>query len=386
MSEIGADLPAVPAGDQPRAATPAARERRRELARQIDDAQYRYYVLDAPTIADAEFDALMRELEALEDEYPGAAHARLADPAGRRRPTPRCSPRSSTPSGCSAWTTRSPPRSWPPGRSASSGTSAPVPSYLCELKIDGLAVDLDLREGPAGPRRHPRRRPHRRGRHAQRPHHRRRPGRGCDDGGTTCPSCSRSAARSSSRSQASRSSTRRWSSAGKAPFANPRNAAAGSLRQKDPRVTATRPLRLVVPRHRRARGLRRSSRQSQAYELLRGWGLPVSDRVPGRAHRSTRSRTTSRTTASTGTTSSTRSTGWWSRSTRSRCSAGSARPRARRAGRSPTSTRRRRSTTKLLDIKVNVGRTGRVTPFARAGAGRVAGSTVGLATLHNATR
>ena len=65
---------------------------------------------------------------------------------------------------------------------------------------------------------------------------------------------------------------------GKPPFANPRNAAAGSLRQKDPRVTASRPLRLVV----HGLGARRGfelERQSQAYDRLRALGLPVSDRV-----------------------------------------------------------------------------------------------------------
>ena len=63
--------------------------------------------------------------------------------------------------------------------------------------------------------------------------------------------------------------------AGKAPFANPRNAAAGSLRQKDPRVTATRPLRMLV----HGIGARRGfdiERQSQAYDLLGAWGMPVS--------------------------------------------------------------------------------------------------------------
>ena len=66
--------------------------------------------------------------------------------------------------------------------------------------------------------------------------------------------------------------------AGKAPFANPRNAAAGSLRQKDPKVTASRPLRMLV----HGLGARRGfdvERQSEAYAALRAWGLPTSDEV-----------------------------------------------------------------------------------------------------------
>src|SRR5690606_25489170 len=64
--------------------------------------------------------------------------------------------------------------------------------------------------------------------------------------------------------------------AGKAPFANPRNSAAGSLRQKDPRVSARRPLRFV------SHGLGRCDgwtpeRLSEAYDALRAWGIPVSE-------------------------------------------------------------------------------------------------------------
>src|SRR4029450_12894899 len=65
--------------------------------------------------------------------------------------------------------------------------------------------------------------------------------------------------------------------AGKAPFANPRNAAAGSLRQKDPRVTASRRLRMLVHGVGAREGFTLTT-QSGAYERLRAWGLPVSDR------------------------------------------------------------------------------------------------------------
>src|SRR6478609_313505 len=54
----------------PKGAPEEVRERAAELARELDDHQYRYYVLDAPTLSDGEYDALLRELEALEEQYP----------------------------------------------------------------------------------------------------------------------------------------------------------------------------------------------------------------------------------------------------------------------------------------------------------------------------
>src|SRR5699024_3728776 len=66
--------------------------------------------------------------------------------------------------------------------------------------------------------------------------------------------------------------------AGKPVFANPRNAAAGSLRQKDPRVTATRALDMVCHGIGERSEFEPSS-QSAAYDALRAWGLPTSDRT-----------------------------------------------------------------------------------------------------------
>ena len=63
--------------------------------------------------------------------------------------------------------------------------------------------------------------------------------------------------------------------AGKPPYANPRNTAAGSLRQKDPRVTATRPLRLICHGFGKRDGFE-PPRQSDAYRAMQAWGLPVS--------------------------------------------------------------------------------------------------------------
>jgi DNA ligase (NAD+) len=45
-------------------------QRHATLARELDDHAYRYYVLDAPVVSDAEYDTLMRELTAIETDYP----------------------------------------------------------------------------------------------------------------------------------------------------------------------------------------------------------------------------------------------------------------------------------------------------------------------------
>ena len=272
-------------------------------------------------------------------------------------------------------------RARPPGRTRVERDAGTVPGYLCELKVDGLAVNLRLRGRPAGPRRHPRRRPHRRGRHAQRPHDRQRP-RPADR--RRRPARARGARRGVLPGRAVRGAQR----------------VAGRGRQGAVRQPAQHRRRLAAAEgpagHRQPRRC--------------GWSCTASARVEGgppvdRAVRLVRAccaaggcrpppgprscptspacRSSSTTTASTATTSSTRSTASWSRSTTSRCSAGSARPAARRAGRSRSSTRRRRSTPSCSTSQVNVGRTGRVTPFGVMEPVKVAGSTVETATLHN---
>ena len=261
-------------------------------------------------------------------------------------------------------------------------------SYLCELKIDGLAINLLYEDGrlvraaTRGDGRTGEDVTHNVRTIAEvprtlRPHRRASPATACRPG-------SRCAARSSSRSRRSSELNASLVEAGKAPFANPRNAAAGSLRQKDPRVTATRPLHLLV----HGFGVREGLRDRPAVRGLRAdEGLGPADQ-----HRATAScrtwpacRTTSSSTASSGTPSSTRSTASWSRSTRSplqrRLGSTSRAPRWAIAFKYPPE----EVNTKLLDIQVNVGRTGRVTPFAvmEPVRGRP-GRRSSMATLHNA--
>ena len=86
----------------------------------------------------------------------------------------------------------------------------------------------------------------------------------------------------------------------------------------------------------------------------------------------------------TGRPSRTTSMAWWSRSMTWPCRAGWVRPRARRAGPSRSKYPPEVVRTRLLDIRVNVGRTGRVTPYAVMAPVKVSGTTVEMATLHNA--
>ena len=168
---------------------------------------------------------------------------------------------------------------------------------------------------------------------------------------------------------------------GKAPFANPRNAAAGSLRQKDPAETAKRPLSMYVHGIGAAEGLEISA-QSEAYDLMATWGLPVSpysrvlssidqvvayiDEYGDKRHSLDHGidgivvKVDDRATQ--------RQLGHTSRT-----------PRWSVAYKYPPE----EVHTKLLDIRVGVGRTGRVTPYGVMEPALVAGSTVEMATLHN---
>ncbi|HEX8627522.1 MAG TPA: NAD-dependent DNA ligase LigA [Catenuloplanes sp.] len=364
------------AGAEP---TPEAKERHAALADEVRGHQYRYYVLDAPTIADAEFDRLLGDLSALEEQYPALR-----------------TPDSPTQNVGGTFSTQFTPvehaermmsldnvfadeelAAWAERVERDAGGPAP---FICELKVDGLAINLTYERGRlvrAATRGDGRTgedvTPNVRTIRAV-------PERlGGDDpppelveirGEVYFPVAAFADLNASLVEQ------------GKAPFANPRNAAAGSLRQKDPRISAARPLRMVVHGIGARRGFDPAA-QSEAYARLARWGLPVSDRwkvVDDLAgvrdfiayyaeHRHDVEHEIDGVVVKVDPVALQGRLGSTSRA-----------PRWAIAYKYPP----QEVTTKLLDIDVNVGRTGRVTPFAVLEPVRVAGSTVALATLHNA--
>jgi DNA ligase (NAD+) len=167
--------------------------------------------------------------------------------------------------------------------------------------------------------------------------------------------------------------------AGKPPFANPRNSASGSLRQKDPSVSASRPLRMLVHGFGELKGL---EAQSKAYELMASWGLPTSEKhrvvedakaaykfiLELESKRHDLEHEIDGAVIKVDSLSRQQELGMTSRA-----------PRWAIAYKYPPE----QVNTKLLDIKVSIGRTGRATPFAVLAPVLVAGSEVEFATLHN---
>ena len=363
------------AGAEP---TAEASARHAELADELRQHQYRYYVLDSPTISDAEFDRMLRELEALEEQFPalrtpdsptqnvGGTFSTLFTPvehAERMMSLDNVFDSDEL----TAWADRT-----------ERDAGGPVP-FICELKVDGLAINLTYEKGRLV----------------------RAATRGDGRTGEDVTSNVRTIREIPDRladadppelvevrgeiyfpGSAFADLNASLVEQGKAPFANPRNAAAGSLRQKDPRITASRGLRMVVHGVGARRGFAPAA-QSQAYAQLKSWGLPTSERwrvVDGMAgvreyidyyaeHRHDVEHEIDGVVVKVD-----------SVAIQGRLGSTSRAPRWAIAFKYPPE----EVTTKLLDIDVNVGRTGRVTPFAVLEPVRVAGSTVALATLHNA--
>lgn len=355
-----------------------ARDQHAQLAEQIEEHRFRYYVKDQPVVSDAEFDKLLRTLEALEEEHP---ELRTPD-----SPTQKVSGSYETEftavehrermlsldnafddAELAAWADR-----------VAKDVGSPGYHFLCELKVDGLAVNLTYEHGRLT----------------------RAATRGDGRTGEDITPNVRTIADIPQRLKGERvpalveirgevffpmekfeELNARLVEAGDKPFANPRNAAAGSLRQKDPRVTATRPLHMVVHGIGAREGFDIDC-LSHAYDLLREWGLPTAkhnkvvddiegvrdfiayfgenrhsveheidgvvvklDEIPLQGRLGSTSRA----------------------------------PRWAIAWKyAPEEVN-----TKLINIRVGVGRTGRVTPYAQVEPVTVAGSEVEFATLHN---
>ena len=363
-------------------APPEARERWQQLAEEVREHQFRYYVRDAPIISDGAFDQLLGELNALEEQY---SELRTPD-----------SPTQLVGGGFATdFTavdhlermlsldnvfTEDELRGWLARVESEAGSNL---HYLCEVKIDGVALNLVYENGKLV-------------RAATRGDGRTGeevtlnaltiddiPERitGTDD--FPAPSVLEVRGEVFFRLEDFQALNASLVAEGKAPFANPRNSAAGSLRQKNPAVTAKRRLGMICHGFGRLEGFEPAT-QSQAYTALAAWGLPVSPhtvRVQGADAVVERMK-------------------YWGEhrhdveheidglvvkvdemSLQRRLGATSRAPRWAIAYKYPPE----EVTTKLLDIRVSVGRTGRVTPFAYMEPVTVAGSTVSLATLHNAS-
>jgi len=354
------------------------RHRITQLSEEIRDHQFKYYVLDKPTITDGEFDSLLKELHKLEAKHPEfklpdsptdqvgggfATHFQQHDHIERMMSLDNVFDSDEL----ASWFDRI--------------AKAEVKNtWLCEVKVDGLAINLLYEKGKLV-------RALTRGNGttgedvtlniktiAAIPHELK---------GKSIPEVLEVRGEVFFPIAAFNEFNDQQEELGKERFANPRNAAAGSLRQKDPRVTASRPLSMVVHGI-GAKGDTKFDSQSGAYELLKGWGLPTSSRykvVKSRAeveefityygeHRHDVEHEIDGIVIKVNELAIQEKLGFTSRA-----------PKWAIAFKYPPE----EVTTKLLDIKVSVGRTGRVTPFALMEPVKVAGSTVTNATLHNAS-
>ena len=385
-------------GTEPEAAPADARRRHADLSLDITEADHRYYVLDSPTISDIEYDTKMRELRALEEQYPDlrtpdsptqTVHGTVSTLFTPVEHLERLLSLDNvfTDEDLGGWA----------DRVTRLGGTGP---YLCELKIDGLAIDLIYSGGAlvkAATRGD--------GRTGEdvTPNIRTIPSIPARLAGSGHPAVLEVRGEVFMPVEAFAKLNESLLDAGKPAFANPRNSAAGSLRQKDPRITASRALDAIIHGIGRVEGSDGEAgisgeaagpgdeghlegapdTQSGWYERLRGWGLPVSNLykvVPDMTgvreyiahyaeHRHDPPYEIDGVVVKVDQIAQQRQLGSTSRA-----------PRWAIAYKyAPEEV-----TTRLLDIRVNVGRTGRVTPFAVMEPVKVSGSTVDRATLHNA--
>jgi DNA ligase (NAD+) len=363
----------------------AAQRRWAELVARIEEDRRAYFEADAPVSSDAEYDARMRELQALEAEHPalvtpesptqsvgGAATAGFATVEHIERML----------SLDNAFSTEE-LAVWADKVHRDLGTDRP--GLLCEVKIDGLAISLVYEKGRLV----------------------RGVTRGDGRAGEDVTANVRTIASIPQRLAGDPAEhpdlmevrgevfmttadfavlNEKLVAAGMDPYANPRNTAAGSLRQKDPAVTASRNLRMyahgVGALQWQAGEHAELERQSDAYTLFEQWGVPVSPhnrKVPGldgalemiehfREHRHDIEHELDGIVLKVDALEQQRKLGSTSRA-----------PRWAIAFKYPPE----EVNTRLLAIQIGVGRTGRATPYAVMEPVKVAGSTVRQATLHN---
>ncbi len=364
----------------PEPATGDVRKRWQQLADEVREHQFRYYVRDSPIVTDGEFDTLLNALIAMEGEHPDlrtpdsptqlvgggfATDFTAVDHLERMLSLDNVFDEESM-------------RAWAKRVEADAGTEL---HYLCEVKIDGVALNLVYEKGKLV--RGATRGDGRTGEDVT------LNARSIDDiphelSGTDefpVPELLEVRGEVYFRLEDFEILNAAIVAEGKPPYANPRNTAAGSLRQKNPAVTAKRKLGMICHGLGRAEGFAPTSLY-EAYTALAAWGLPVSAhtiRVQGvdaaidrvaywGEHRHDIEHEIDGLVVKVDETSLQRRLGTTSRA-----------PRWAIAYKYPPE----EATTKLLDIKVGVGRTGRVTPFAFMEPVTVAGSTVSQATLHN---
>ncbi|GHJ49936.1 DNA ligase [Catellatospora sp. TT07R-123] len=357
--------------------TDQVKTRYAELVAQINDAQHRYYVDDAPTLSDAAYDKLMHELEALEAEHPElvsqdsptqrvGAGQWLGFPSVDHAERMLSLDNAFNDEQLAAWATR-----------AERDAGVPV-RYLCELKIDGLAVNLTYEKGRLT--RGATRGDGRTGEDVT-ANVRRIKGIPHQLAGDNPPDLVEVRGEIYFPAEAFKALNEAQVEAGDRTYVNPRNAAAGSLRQKDASVTGRRALKLIVHGIGARTGFEPTA-QSDAYEQLKAWGLPTSERwkvvdsldgvreyianYAEQRHKLEHDID--------GVVVKIDDT-----SVQAKLGATSRAPRWAIAYKYPPE----EVNTKLLAIEVNVGRTGRVTPYAVLEPVYVGGVTVASATLHN---
>jgi len=354
-------------------------ERIEELRTQIRDHNHRYYVTGDVVISDAQFDGLLRELIALEDQHPDlitpdSPTQRVGAPVGELfRSVTHLRPMFSLDNAES----REKVAAWEARMERQLGR--PPNSYVCELKIDGLAVVLTYRDGvlTTGATR--------------------------GDGttgeditanlrtldsiplrllGDDVPSILEARGEVYMPYAAFDSLNERQLEEGKAIFANPRNAAAGSVRMKDPSVTARRRLGIWVYQLGLIEGGPEFGAHSETLDYMRSQGLRTNPSTEvladiddvfeyvekAEAERNDMPYQTDGVVIKVDSLGEQETLGYTAKA-----------PRWAIAYKFPPE----EQVTTLKSIQINIGRTGAATPFAVLDPVFVGGAMVGMATLHN---